>query len=121
MRGTDSSLRNKSERIASDVRGGIAITLAVFLPVLLAIVGVAADYAYMVMIRTNLQKAAEIVLNDFRSGVRIVTPCCILLNPYGSAPSASSAAEFWPSESKIRSAGRRPILGTRWLTFSPRE
>ena len=59
MRGTDSSLRNKSERIASDVRGGIAITLAVFLPVLLAIVGVAADYAYMVMIRTNLQKAAD--------------------------------------------------------------
>ena len=59
MKGKHSILRKESERFAGDVRGGIAITLAVFLPVLLAIVGVAADYAYMVMIRTNLQKAAD--------------------------------------------------------------
>jgi len=59
MRSRDSRKGKKIGCFKSDSRGGIAITLAIFLPILLAALGMAADYAYMVLIRTNLQKAAD--------------------------------------------------------------
>jgi Flp pilus assembly protein TadG len=42
-----------------DTRGGLAITFAFSLPVVLAALGLASDYAVMVRIRTDLQDAAD--------------------------------------------------------------
>jgi Flp pilus assembly protein TadG len=48
-----------ARRLRLDARGGIGVSFAVSLPALLAIVGVASDYAMLSMIRTELQAAAD--------------------------------------------------------------
>jgi Flp pilus assembly protein TadG len=46
-------------KLRSNVRGGIAISFAIALPMLLGIVGLAADYAMLSKIRSELQEVAD--------------------------------------------------------------
>jgi Flp pilus assembly protein TadG len=50
---------NGLRKLARETRGGIAVIFAISLPVLLGTLGLASDYAMMMKVETDLQKAAD--------------------------------------------------------------